>query len=1012
MASDQQLAPVHGATAKQKTKGRGALPKAYPKTAEGLQRLDADIKERGAKEVGARYGVTHHAVLQHGKRMRKALASNAAAAGGLIPSGKPRREHNQQRGALNTWQEIRELLEAEWHEERRLEDLDQHPWKRTLLPHCQELALLPIGGNKIPVDLQTGQKLQGWQGLSYSVEELAEPNGWLKALGYRPGAESGHIACVDVDGPAALNWLVALGARPEDAGWRTLRGEGRLKVHFRIPEELRAQLPQGKRVLQVVPKGGNGSPAQQIEFFNGTGQCVIAGLHPSGDIYCSEGSPTTVTEPNEAWTKALLEIVAKCQQAKLSQGEEPEERWQSGPGSPCPVCGRDTTSACTVWVTTDETPRLGVNCMHGQTFHPPSEIDMPGFGGRRALEKGDVVPCADGDRWVYSGQGQNPQIGTFSIFLQDRPMPVAPAAEEAAVDGGSAPVGDALGGRHFAILGWTDGKREHILYRAKTTGQIAEFKGKGNTELLRLAPLGHWVELFGRLPVRDDQRNPPGVLIGPPDWMEANSAVIETADSCGLFDRGTLRGLGVWMDGEDVVWHLGDYLEVNGKLATLDAHSGRYQYVREPALRVDREVPPLSDAEGEAVISHLQRMGWATPLDPLHMSGWIVLALVGGALNKRPGAQITSPTGTGKSDLVTGVILVLLAGVVVYSTGSSEAGVRQKLGCSSLPVVLDESEQENARQRDHHLRFARFSYDGVGQVKGTPGGEPLEFAVRSSVCLVGINASIPNPAERNRIVVIGRRHLPAEQWEAVMREREEVITPEVGERLLRRVVTNLTTLLSNVRTFGRVVSAIYGGRIGDTYGALLAGAHLLTSLDVLDEIQARVWIEAHGWSLDDEALVETSAQAVAEQCLEHLLKAEVPFTEDTIIDARGNTTIRQLIKYLIVCGGAYAAGCGETSLRHGEKVLGRRGIKVDLKRGSLLIHTGIRGSLSDLYAPTRWANGAFNERLRDLPGAEGTVGAKWINPLGTVKCMALPLEMFKDERDFSKAEYQDGSFRD
>ena len=31
----------------------------------------------------------------------------------------------------------------------------------------------------------------------------------------------------------------------------------------------------------------------------------------------------------------------------------------------------------------------------------------------------------------------------------------------------------------FAILGWADGKREHILYRAKATGQIAAFKGKG-----------------------------------------------------------------------------------------------------------------------------------------------------------------------------------------------------------------------------------------------------------------------------------------------------------------------------------------------------------------------------------------------------------------------------------------------------------------------------------------------------------------------------------------------------
>jgi len=63
--------PVQGAIAEHQVKVRGALQKAYPKTPEGLQRLEADIREQGAEVLAERYGVTHHAVLQHRKRTRK-----------------------------------------------------------------------------------------------------------------------------------------------------------------------------------------------------------------------------------------------------------------------------------------------------------------------------------------------------------------------------------------------------------------------------------------------------------------------------------------------------------------------------------------------------------------------------------------------------------------------------------------------------------------------------------------------------------------------------------------------------------------------------------------------------------------------------------------------------------------------------------------------------------------------------------------------------------------------------
>jgi len=145
----------------------------------------------------------------------------------------------------------------------------------------------------------------------------------------------------------------------------------------------------------------------------------------------------SVTEPDEAMAAALIELVKAAQKPDPRSGGEhtPGELWQSGQDFPCPVCGRDKRGGCTIWLTDDELPRLGVNCLIGQTFRPPSEIDMPGFGGKRALEKGDVVPGADGGQWVFSRQGQNPSVGMFRTFLQDRPRSAATESKPATRSG-------------------------------------------------------------------------------------------------------------------------------------------------------------------------------------------------------------------------------------------------------------------------------------------------------------------------------------------------------------------------------------------------------------------------------------------------------------------------------------------------------------------------------------------------------------------------------------------------
>jgi hypothetical protein len=312
---------------------------------------------------------------------------------------------------------------------------ERNPWVEELLPLCEGLALLPTGKNKIPVDPANGKRLEGWQSCAFSVDEISElqdPAGAVWCLSYRPGPDSGNIISLDLDGDSASFWFRARGAEPDNAGWRTTRAEDRQKAHYRLPDELLHALVQARgetglsgKITLTTKEAPPGGKAEQIELFIASGQCVIAGQPSEGPPYKNHGSPQSVTEPDEAMAAALIELVKAAPKPEPRSGGEhtPGESWQSGPDSPCPVCGRNTTGGCTIWVSDEENPRLGVNCFHGQRFRPPTEIDMPGFGGKRALEKADVVSGADGGQWVYCRQGQNPAVGTFSTFLQDRPRP-------------------------------------------------------------------------------------------------------------------------------------------------------------------------------------------------------------------------------------------------------------------------------------------------------------------------------------------------------------------------------------------------------------------------------------------------------------------------------------------------------------------------------------------------------------------------------------------------------------
>jgi hypothetical protein len=463
--------------------------------------------------------------------------------------------------------------------------------------------------------------------------------------------------------------------------------------------------------------------------------------------------------------------------------------------------------------------------------------------------------------------------------------------------------------------------------------------------------------------------------------------VIQQADSAGVFALDRVRGRGVWMDGPQVVWHLGDQLEVDGELVNLIDHQSSYHYQRLPRLDVDPATAPLTDDQGQKILHAVKAMGWISPLDHLHLLGWVVLANVGGALEKRPVLQITCGFGQGKTYALTVVIQPLLAGLAITQSNSTEAAIRQTLNTDTLPVLIDESEGEDPYKREGHLKLARLSFDGTSTGRGTTHGRALNYAVRSSIALVGINAVIANPADRSRVVVVGRQQLPQEQWGDVDRKLRELVTVKTGAKLLRRCVSYLPTLQANVATFRRVVEGQLpsgaAARAGDTYGALLAGAHLLISKAQVDEKQALAWLDQVGWDaaaalgVDSGSGGESAAEGA--QCLAKLLSHEEQWRTEKAEYGTGKISIRELLQLARIAS--------DTPEREqARKALGRRGIKAT---DHALVIANSPELLAPIYGNTKWRNGGHRERLRDLPGA-AAAGSVHFPVMGAGKATSVP----------------------
>ena len=286
------------------------------------------------------------------------------------------------------------------------------------------LVLLPIGAGsdrKGPVDPRTGNGLKRWQQHpGFPAAEIGAMNPeHVIGAGLHTGPSG--LDVLDLDGLDAVHWVAAHDVDPRDpALFRITRttDPDRFKIPFRLTPEQRERLPKSKLLLRVGEQAGSGK-GHAVELYGNTGAQVVAlGHHAkSGGWYDWAGDPSMIGPPSEAWMQVLISLHEEVQRLRslgdssrppTLKGYKVSGKWQgSSYRNPCPVCGRDHSSACTRTTVSDG--RVLVSCYHGGNFSPPE-----------VHKRGQKVPGKDGGTWGYIRTYVAKCLGDKSFFIQHR----------------------------------------------------------------------------------------------------------------------------------------------------------------------------------------------------------------------------------------------------------------------------------------------------------------------------------------------------------------------------------------------------------------------------------------------------------------------------------------------------------------------------------------------------------------------------------------------------------------
>ena len=440
------------------------------------------------------------------------------------------------------------------------------------------------------------------------------------------------------------------------------------------------------------------------------------------------------------------------------------------------------------------------------------------------------------------------------------------------------------------------------------------------------------------------------------DTKEAVAAIgpmlMDVCHKIGPYENGRVYGAGAWVVDKRQYINTGSGVyDVNGKKELqhreVDIDG---EFVRE-ARAFYLDCTALTNKDANKLVRICQMLKWRRQISGTLLAGWLVVAVVGGALRWRPHIFITGPKGAGKSTVIEEIVEVVIGDSMIRQDGgSTEAGLRKEVKNSSRPIVMDEFEGESKRAYEEVqkiLFWARKASSGGYIVNAN-----RKYRAKSCVCFAAINPLVTQGADADRITLLElevNKDADAEaHFDNLMDMVHETLTPEYARRLVRRTIDNLDALLHNCEVFSRHAARILKSkRDGDQFGPMLAGAYMLHATGRVTDETAAEYCARQDWSWVHDQKDGTDSERLIRRILNSMI-------EYSMVDR----TVKMPVSEMITRVRSGDPGAGDAA-----KALARCGMAV---KDDWLCVANTDDGLSGLLAGTPWM--AYRPSLSRLEG--------------------------------------------
>jgi len=482
--------------------------------------------------------------------------------------------------------------------------------------------------------------------------------------------------------------------------------------------------------------------------------------------------------------------------------------------------------------------------------------------------------------------------------------------------------------------------------------------------LMGFAPLAYWRRQFP---------SEKGLF----DVYQAADMIMSACNYRGAFNPQSVRGRGVWREGERVIENLsGDKPE-----------GTEFRYLCFEPLAIDK----AGTVNPAKVFEWIKLFNWRRPQDATLFFGWLAYGPVCGVVDWRPHVFLHGPPETGKTVLLSTATRLLTPLVVSADGSSTEAGIRQSLGPDSLPVIMDEFESDHEQRRlQNVIKLMRSASSADSTVlRGTPEGKAMRFELRSTFMFAAVNPLAGSAADDTRLVKVELAKHEGDRDVASRIEDGRQEFDVAGPAWCAQTISNAQFLPAAIDTFKSAMAGV-GERHRKNMATLLAAAWVALNGREPRSDEAEKWVEDHSGVMELHG--EAHSRDESAEALEHLLSHRERTTR-VITEGAESRTIYEEQTLRAIIGQAYEAGTPvlegtDIRVKHGWDGVDRGTGKNAASDDYLCLRVG-SAFLNDIFASTKWSD--WSTALRKLEGAVEPRDTQRFGRVGKQRALLIPV---------------------